>query len=694
LHRSAAAILCELYAADLDAHVAEIAHHFFEGAPLGAWEPAVEYAARAGRRAMDMFAFDVAAHHFERGLAALEGGSLTDPDRRAELQWRLGVARARLGDMAAARVHCEYAAEVARQAGRPDLFADAVLALGAELVPGMIDVRLIDMLEAALQPTLVDPARRALVMARLAAAMTPTLARDRPLQLARSALATARTLGDPRTLAQVVAIARSVLTPADPLDERIALDDELARLARALGDRLLESQAHGRLSLDAIEHGDPAMVDRELVLHRRLVEQLRSPRLQLRAARIRLLWATLTERDDELSAAQAEVRILADQLDDPGGRASLIVNQVFRRWLACELDDDSAARTLLEQLGSAQLARLVPRDLAIAAAGRVELDGPRIATVRQVLRALGPASAVLMMPAVLATGDPALLGAIYDGMLPYAASNPVHMAALASAGPASYHLALLARSRGDREQAAAHFAEALAASTRSGFPGYARRCQRELEAVPQHATTAAVASPLALPSATPLPDPPPTLVQDGETWLLTHGARRVRLKSTKGVCYLAALLDKPGRDLFVGDLIRLGHHPPGAGELEAGSALREAATVAGLGGAGEMLDAKARQAYRQRLDQLSDALEDAEARSDRDAVERLEHERSMLGRELARAVGLGGRGRRAGDPSERARINVQRRLRDVLDRVLQLDPVLGRHLDLHVKTGTFCTWKA
>jgi len=176
--------------------------------------------------------------------------------------------------------------------------------------------------------------------------------------------------------------------------------------------------------------------------------------------------------------------------------------------------------------------------------------------------------------------------------------------------------------------------------------------------------------------------------------LLIHGSRRVRLKGFKVVCFLVALLDKPGRELFVGDLIRLGHHPPGVGEPEAGSALREAATVAGLGDAGELLDAKARRAYRRRFDQLSEALEDAEARSDRAAVERLEDERSMLGRELARAVGLGGRGRRAGDPSERARINVQRRLRDVLDRVLQLDPVLGRHLDLHVKTGTFCTWKA
>jgi hypothetical protein len=65
----------------------------------------------------------------------------------------------------------------------------------------------------------------------------------------------------------------------------------------------------------------------------------------------------------------------------------------------------------------------------------------------------------------------------------------------------------------------------------------------------------------------------------------------------------------------------------------------------------------------------------------------------VLADELARAVGLGGRDRRAGSASERARINVQRRIRDVLTRVAELDASLGRHLELHVKTGVFCSWE-
>jgi hypothetical protein len=45
-----------------------------------------------------------------------------------------------------------------------------------------------------------------------------------------------------------------------------------------------------------------------------------------------------------------------------------------------------------------------------------------------------------------------------------------------------------------------------------------------------------------------------------------------------------------------------------------------------------------------------------------------------------------------GSQVERLRINVQRRLRDVLQRVEEQDPALGRYLAATVKTGTFCVF--
>jgi hypothetical protein len=58
----------------------------------------------------------------------------------------------------------------------------------------------------------------------------------------------------------------------------------------------------------------------------------------------------------------------------------------------------------------------------------------------------------------------------------------------------------------------------------------------------------------------------------------------------------------------------------------------------------------------------------------------------------AAAAGLGGRARRLGDQSERARKTVTARIRHLIDRVDRVHPALGAHLRASVTTGTFCTY--
>jgi hypothetical protein len=63
--------------------------------------------------------------------------------------------------------------------------------------------------------------------------------------------------------------------------------------------------------------------------------------------------------------------------------------------------------------------------------------------------------------------------------------------------------------------------------------------------------------------------------------------------------------------------------------------------------------------------ELGDELDDAEARHDaaRHANAKRSTERDALLKELARATGLGGKPRRAGSPTEKARLNVTRTIR-------------------------------
>ena len=77
---------------------------------------------------------------------------------------------------------------------------------------------------------------------------------------------------------------------------------------------------------------------------------------------------------------------------------------------------------------------------------------------------------------------------------------------------------------------------------------------------------------------------------------------------------------------------------------------------------------------------------------DSERAAQAEAERDFLVRELARAVGLGGRDRRAGSVSERARVSVTRAVRQAMARIREHNAPLGEHLDRAIRTGTYCAY--
>lgn len=72
---------------------------------------------------------------------------------------------------------------------------------------------------------------------------------------------------------------------------------------------------------------------------------------------------------------------------------------------------------------------------------------------------------------------------------------------------------------------------------------------------------------------------------------------------------------------------------------------------------------------------------------------RAAEELEFITQELASAVGLGGRDRRAASASERARVNVTRAIKAAFDRLDDTAPKLAAHLRSTVRTGTFCVYE-
>jgi tetratricopeptide (TPR) repeat protein len=177
--------------------------------------------------------------------------------------------------------------------------------------------------------------------------------------------------------------------------------------------------------------------------------------------------------------------------------------------------------------------------------------------------------------------------------------------------------------------------------------------------------------------------------REGDYWLVVFEGHLIRLRDMRGVRYLARLLASPGRDFHVVDLAGL--EQGGFADVNHGTA--SGMQVGHPGDAGEMLDARAKEAYRRRLTEIDADLEEARALGDAARVAQATTERDFLARELSRAVGLGGRDRRVGSAAERARASVTRAVRHAMGRIRVQHPPLGAHLERTIRTGTYCTYR-
>ncbi len=89
------------------------------------------------------------------------------------------------------------------------------------------------------------------------------------------------------------------------------------------------------------------------------------------------------------------------------------------------------------------------------------------------------------------------------------------------------------------------------------------------------------------------------------------------------------------------------------------------------------------------MHEVTEELAEAEDDADLGRASSLAREKDLLTSELSRALGLGGRARQARSASERARANVQRRLKDAIARISRVAPEAGASLSSAVRTGTY-----
>jgi tetratricopeptide (TPR) repeat protein len=274
LHGRLADMLEELYAADPEPHLAELAHHY--GA-AGNAAKALDYARSAGDRALRQLAYEEAARLYRLALGALEQSPSRDPHGRCDLLLALGDALSRAGDLTEAKDTFLSASRLARALDAPDRLARAALGYGGRFVWARAagDTTLVELLEDALVVLRrEDTVLRSRVLARLAGALRDDPVRARRLALSAEAVELARRSKDALTLIDALGSRFMATWAPDTVAERLAIADERIELAERAGE--LEKLAEGPgyrfevlMDLGDIGGADAAM-DARLKLQERL----------------------------------------------------------------------------------------------------------------------------------------------------------------------------------------------------------------------------------------------------------------------------------------------------------------------------------------------------------------------------------------------------------------------------------------
>ncbi|MEO6029693.1 MAG: AAA family ATPase [Candidatus Binatia bacterium] len=726
LHRRAALALEALHRDAHEPPLAELARHFFHAAAVGEADNAVAYARRAGMQALTLLGYEDAVRHFERALEALALRP-ADDDERLRLHLSLGDAAWRAGDLEKANETLERALRSARALGAAHMFARAALGIGRlNAETGTPDQTLIAFLREALRGLGDgDDPLAAAVMARLAMALYFTRAEEERAELSERAVAMARRLGDPTAIVIALINRHFMLWGPGDVEARLAISAEGLELAGHLADPQLGFEMQRWRLLDLLENGDITAMDRELDVYSRRAEDVRLPtyRWHARLTRtMRVLLAGHFAEGGHLAATLMAVK--ADGYASPRGQCymiqSFVVTREYRRlaeldapfkalarhypampiWrcglavVRAEQGLDAWARTLIAPLAAEDFASL-PRDgnyipaLTLLAELAHHLGETRWAELLLPLLAPFAARVVMVGPSAACYGSAArYLGLLAETLGRHAEAERYYDDALAmNTGIAArpyvaytrYDLARLLFARGDGARAAALLDAASKTADELDMPRLRLLAQQLGQ---RHGGRAE--APLATRVAA-------GLRRDGEDWVVAYGSDSFRLKDVKGFGYLATLLRHPGQEMHALDLGGATAAPGSKGP--GGREIAEEGLVAGdLGDAGEVLDAEARAAYKERLVALNDELEEATSFGDEGRAARAEAEIEVLTKELSRAVGLGGRSRRAGSAAERARLNVTRSISSAIKKIAAESPALGEHLAAAVRTGLFCVY--
>jgi DNA-binding CsgD family transcriptional regulator len=231
LHLTMARLIERLYASSREAHLSDLAHHFYQAE---AWTEALSYAQRIGEKALALYAPRAALEHLNHALLA--AGHLPEANPLPLLLAR-GQAQELLSEFEAARRDFEQALQTAQTTGDPQEW-QSLMELGS-LWRGQDYLHAGDFFRRALALTQEQscPQRYARSLSRLANWLVNTGQLVEGIAMHEEAEAMLRAQGETREVAQTLGYLGRATTFAGELGRSVSYYDQAMALYRAVGDQ-------------------------------------------------------------------------------------------------------------------------------------------------------------------------------------------------------------------------------------------------------------------------------------------------------------------------------------------------------------------------------------------------------------------------------------------------------------------------
>ncbi len=475
LHLRAAERLEREHRDDLDAVIAELAHHHHRALAVGNPARAFACARAAAEQAVQRGAWEQAARHYEQAVAAVAHLRPVAPETRLGVLLELGETCRLSGERTRRREVLTQAMALARSAGRSADLARAAIAFSDLQDWGVRDDAASEAVSEALAAIGPAPSvARARLLTRLAYFQVRS-AHETARPIAREAVELARAAADPEALQDALYVLHFALGGPDHVPDREQLGEEIVRVASdsRSGDRALISLLD--VASDRIMLGDAAGA-RAFRARADAVAGERPP--------LAMRWncgvydsgvAILEGRFDDAAALVRDTLMLGRRAEHP---YAPLVHSGHQVMLAHERGDAAEVLALLERGLSA---REGPLHWVQAMVARARLAAGREADARALFESLARAdfadvprnlrwTATMVELAVLCAelGDAARARALCELLAPIEHHHSVLPMAICYGGPARWALARLAETLGHGDDAVALYGEALEAARAVG----------------------------------------------------------------------------------------------------------------------------------------------------------------------------------------------------------------------------------